>query len=142
MASGRIVVVAGLQGAIGAASAVVGLGPLLEQAELGERAVGLGGIALGTVMVLAALSLGLRRGPARALGLAGALSMVTLGFLVVLLSATSLGTCDARNDQEMACRVVIAAISVVGVAIAATGAASVVILRRARLDAFRRHLRR
>lgn len=132
MASGRVVVVTGLLGVVGAAAVVIGLGPILQPSEPMERVLAVGAIALGTVMIIAALALAIRRGPSRQLGIAGGWAMLAMGLTVAVLSAASLGTCEGRASQVVACQIVIATISVVGISIAVAGGASVAVIRRAR----------
>jgi len=137
-ASGRVVVVATLQGVIGFASAVVGLGPLIGGGGPAERVVGGIGMVFGAVMMVAALVVGLRLGPARTAGLLGGVVTCALGVLIVVLAWESVGACHAPGRSPQPCYVVVGGVAVAGFTVAGVGAASVSIVRRSRPEAFRR----
>ena len=138
MASGRIVVVTGLLGAIGAAAVVLGAGPVLLAAEPATRGVGYVALVAGGVMLAAALSLALRRGPVRVLGLAGGLAAAVLGAIIAVAAAGSLDACGAREARTVECSAVVGAAALVGIGILAAGVGSVLVVRRARPESLRR----
>jgi hypothetical protein len=138
MASGRIVVVAGLLGAIGAAAVVLGAGPVLLAAEPAARGTGYLAIATGGVMLVATLSLALRRGPVRALGTAGGLAAAVLGATIAVAAAGSLDACSTPLTRPVECSAVVGAAALVGLGILAVGVGSVVVVRRARPESLRR----
>lgn len=138
MASGRIVVVAGVIGTLGAAAIVLGMGPILVGAQRVEREIGIAAVALGCVMLVAGGSLALRRGPARLLGIAGGVAGAALGAVIVIAATVSLGRCADAVDRAEACSVLVGGTGIAGLAIATVGVASAVIVSRARPDALRR----
>jgi hypothetical protein len=138
-ASGRIVVVATLQGTLGAASLVVGLGPRVSGAPPMTQAVGLASIVLGTILIIGAVALGLRTRHARLLGLAGAIATVLVGLLVFAAALASEDDCVRSNGPSSACALLLGAVEVAGLSVTAAGLASAVVIHRARPQAFRRH---
>ena len=141
MASGRLVVAAGLIGAIGFAAIVLGFGPIVVGAGPTERAIGTLAIGLGVLMMLAAISLALRLGPARRLGMASGVAAILLGLLVAVAAIASLGSCETRASGAAGCSVVVAGTAAVGLSVVAAGAGCTVVIRRAPPAALRRHRR-
>lgn len=137
-ASGRLVVIAALHGIVGAASMVLAAGPFLEQAGTTERILAGVVALLGTVMLIGALSVGLRIGPARTLGVAGALAMTAQGLILLLLATLSLSRCGDRAADATGCYLVVGAFVLAGLAIAGLGIGSAVVIRRARQRALGR----
>jgi hypothetical protein len=142
MASGRIVVVAVVQGALGTAAVLVGLGPLMQPAEPVEEAVAVVAIGLGCVSIVAGITLGLRLRAARGLGIAGGVATVLLGLILAELTRSSLEDCQTRGEAAGPCIGVLAAVGVLSAAIVAVGIAAIIVIRRAHPGAFRRHGRR
>ena len=143
MASGRVVVIAGFEAVLGAASVVVGLGPLLQPSSPSEL-LWIGGLAigLGAVLLAGAAALGLRLRHARRLGIAGALASIAVGLLATSLAVASLDACEVSHTQPSACQAIVGSIGLVGGVIGAVGVAAVVVLRRAHAAAFRRSRKR
>lgn len=140
MASGRVVVIAVLDGALGVMAIVGGIGPQVTSSEPPVREVGLLGIAMGLALVAAGITLALRTPFARTCGAVGGIVATLLGFLVVGLSLASFGECAPANGG--ACELVVGGIAVVGGAIAAFGVASTRVVSGAPAAAFRRDRKR
>jgi hypothetical protein len=141
MASGRLVVAAGLIGAIGFAAVVLGSGPIVVAAGPTERAIGTLAIGLGIFMMVAAISLALRLGPAKRLGIASGVAAILLGVLVTIAAIASMGSCEARASGEAGCSVVVAGTAAVGLGVVAAGAGCTLVIRRAPPAALRRNRR-
>ena len=141
LASGRIVVVGGMLSAFGVAAIVLGAGPILETSQAHERAIGVVAIGLGLLMLAGGTMLGIRRGPARAAGIAGCLAAAALGTLIGVAAVTSLGACGAADDRAVSCGLLIGGAAVGGMVLAGGGVASALVVSRARPEAFRRRRR-
>jgi hypothetical protein len=141
MASGRLVVIATVYGLLGAAAGVLGVGPQVRPAPDGIRLVGLSAIALGSVLLLAAVTLALRARGARAVGAAGGAAAAALGAIVGFLSLASLDDCTVGGRNVTECHALIGAVGLAGLVVAAFGLGSMIVILRARPSAFRRQRR-
>ena len=142
MASGRIVVIATFEGVLGLASTLIGLGPVVEPADPEARILGGTAILLGAFLLTGAAALGLRIPHARRLGIVGAVAAAIIGLLLAGLAIASLDACGISQLQTMPCLALIGGIGLMGIAISALGLASMIILGRARSEAFRRRRHR
>ncbi|HEX2766261.1 MAG TPA: hypothetical protein VHR55_06470 [Candidatus Limnocylindria bacterium] len=137
-ASGRIVVVAGLLGACGATTLILGAGPMLVPAGPLERAIGVAAMALGGVMLLAGAALGLRLRAARILGIAGGASLAVIGVAIVVAASATLPGCGGSSERAIACVTLVGGTGVAGVGLVAAGVASAYVVSRARPEFLRR----
>lgn len=137
-ASGRVVVVVGLLAALGPAAIILGAGPLLVASGPLERAIGVAAIALGAVMLVAAVALASRRGPTRMLGMAGGASLAALGAIVAIAASASVAGCGAAPTRAVACVTLVGGTAAVGVGLVAAGVGSWVVVSRARPESLRR----
>jgi hypothetical protein len=143
MASGRVVVIAAFEAVLGAASVVVGLGPLLQPAAADELVwIGGAAIGLGAVLLTGAAGLALRLRYARGFGIAGALAAIAIGALVAGLAVASLDACAPSHPQPTACQALVGSIGFLGGVTGALGIIALGVLRRAHAAAFRRSRRR
>lgn len=141
MASGRMVVVGGLDATMGAAAVALGLGPLIERAEPGTQLVGAAAIALGVVLLLAGGALLFRRGPVRLLGRLGGVAAMALGLVILVAAASSIGDCSASSNAA-GCLVLLGVSGMLGVVAVTAGLAGLVVVSRAHAQALRRPGRR
>ena len=137
-ASGRIVVVAGLFATAGTGAVILGLGPIIEAVQPIERALGVVIVLLGFVMLAAAASLAVRRGPARALGVAGGVALAVAGLIIAVSAADSLAGCTGAGAPVPGCGLVVGSAAVIGLLVAVTGLGCAIVVARARPDALRR----
>jgi hypothetical protein len=137
MVSGRIVVTAALHALLGIAAASAGIGPIVEEAGPGEQLLGVGGIVLGVLLGLSAVSLAVRRGPVRLFATIGAAAALAMGMGIAVLAMASYGRCSEMANAG-ACYALVGGINLVGIGIAVVGVGSFVVIRRARPQALRR----
>lgn len=139
-ASGRIVVVAGLFVTLGAATTILGAGPIILSSEPGARQIGVASVALGCLLIVAAACLGLRRGPARLLGVVGGMAATVIGAFVIIAGAMSADTCHSGAGGT-ACALTIGGIVMAGIGVVVGGVASAIVVNQAPREALRRRLR-
>lgn len=134
MRSGRIVVVATFYLVLGTLALLLGLGPLVVQSQAVERVVGATSVVAGMVLLVAGVALHLRVAWARRAGIVGGLVAVAIGSAIALgMIATISSGCLADGEGDASrCQPTEYALAAAGAIVALAGAASIVVVHRAR----------
>jgi len=139
MASGGVVVVATFYAMLGLTALVLGLGPILIEADPVPRVIGAGSVLAGVFLGMAAAALLLRWRSSRWMGVAAGGVSIALGAMLAgaMILTIGDGCRPAGSSGPDRCGLMDAAIAVAAAAVSVAGVASIRIIGRTRRTYFK-----